>query len=82
MFTEESKSFFNKMSVCETKKKRSINGTLSISTVKHGGGNIQVWGCISIKEVGDIVRMVLLQTKVIVLNISKIIIYSYKFNYF
>ena len=27
------------------------------STVKHGGGNIQVWGCISVKGVGDIVRI-------------------------
>ena len=27
------------------------------STIKHGGGNIQVWGCISIKGVGDIVRI-------------------------
>ena len=26
-------------------------------TIKHGGENIQVWGCISIKGVGDIVRI-------------------------
>ena len=38
------------------RKREALMEPCLTSTVKHGGGNIQVWGCISIKGVGDIVR--------------------------
>lgn len=27
------------------------------ATMKHGGGHLQIWGCISVNGVGDLVRI-------------------------
>ena len=43
--------------VREEKTWRRIERILVQPTIKHGGGSIQVWGCISAEGVGDLVRV-------------------------
>ena len=47
----------NRHQYLRQRKRETLMEPCQTLTVKHGGGNIQVWGCISIKGVGDIVRI-------------------------
>ena len=47
----------NRHQYVRRRKREALMEPCLTSTVKHGGGNIQVWWCISIKGVRDIVRM-------------------------
>ena len=60
LFTDESKfQIFgtNRSQYFRRRKGKALKEPCLASTIKHGGGNIQVWGCISIKGVEDIVRI-------------------------
>ena len=60
LFTDKSKfQIFgtNRRHYVRRRKGGALKEPCLASTIKHGGGNIQVWGCISIKGVGDIVRI-------------------------
>ena len=47
----------NRRQYVRQRKGEALKEPCLASTIKHGGGIIQVWGCISIKGVGDIVRI-------------------------
>ena len=60
MFTEKSKfQIFetNRRQYVRPRNGEALKEPCLASTIKHVGGNIQVWGCILIKEVGDIFRI-------------------------
>ena len=60
MFTDESKfQIFGtiRRQYVRRRKGEALKEPCLASTIKHGGGNIQVWVCISIKGIGDIVRI-------------------------
>ena len=46
MFTD---ILFNRRQYVWRRKGEALKGPSLASTIKHGEGNIQVWGCISIK---------------------------------
>ena len=47
----------NRRQYVRRRKGEGLKEPCLASTIKNGGGNIKVWGCISIKGVGDIVRI-------------------------
>ena len=47
----------NRYQYVRRRKREALMEPCLISTVKHGGGNIQAWGYISIKGVGDIAKI-------------------------
>ena len=60
LFTDESKIQIlgtNRHQYIRRRKGEAMKEPCLASTIKHGGGNIQVWECISIKGVGDIVKI-------------------------
>ena len=60
LFADESKFeiFGNKRRIYVTHRKNEkfVSSCLK-ATVKHGGGNIQVWGCFSYNDVGDLYKI-------------------------
>ena len=60
LFTDESKFQIlgtNRHQYVRQRKGEALKEPCLASTIRHGLGNIQVWGCISIKGIGDIVRI-------------------------
>ena len=60
LFIDESKfQIFgtNRRQYVRQRKGEALKELYLASTIKHGGGNIQIWGCVSIKGVGDYVRI-------------------------
>ena len=56
MFTDEIK-ISTRCQYVRRRKREALMESCLTSTAKHGGGNIQVWACILIKGVGDIIRI-------------------------